>query len=118
MDKKRKAQVRVLITENLDVVSRNRVATSDHKILMYIQNEDGIERLIQGSRVVPYVGEQPIESSVKFKNGPDGWVEFRDSEGEKQKISGNIFAYLSIPFEPGEKPPKVKVFVSDLEDDE
>jgi len=112
----RKSQVRVLIPNQLDVIFNNKVVTSDKKILMYIENNNGIEKIVRGSRVVPYIGEQPIETSIKFKNGPNGWVEFKDSEGNKQKLTGNIFAYLSVPFESGETPPKVKLYVSDLQD--
>ena len=117
MLRKRKAQSLTLITEDLGVICPSDVVKNkDGFNLMYIVDEDGLERVALGSSIVAFVGGHQIHKCTKCKNGPSGWAEFFNSENEKQKIRGNVILYLSVKFEAGTKPPKVDIYISDLSD--
>ena len=117
MLKKRKAQSLTLITEDLNIISPSDVVQNkEGSSLIYIVDEDGLERVALGSSMRPFVGDHKIDKYVKCKNGPNGWVEFHNSENKKQRIDGNVMLYLSVNFEAGTKPPKVKTYISDLND--
>lgn len=107
------SEVRVLIEQDLDVVKPDEVITSDQKIITYIENEDGLEKIIYGWHIVAYLNDQEIEKCTKCKNGNTGWIEFIDKDSTLQKKEGNVKVYLCVSFE--NKPPKIDVKLSDME---
>ena len=108
------SQVRSLIEQDLDVILPNERITCGQKILMYIENEDGLEKIINGWNVVVYINDREIEFCTRCKNGKTGWVEFIDKDLNLQKEEGDVKVFLCVPFERNSKPPKIDIIISDM----
>ena len=108
-------QVRALIEKDLDVIRPDEVVTSDNKILMFIENQDGIEKIVRGWSVIIYVNNQEIEKCIRCKNGTLGWAEFIDADLNLKKVDGDVKVYLCVSFQQGQKPPRIDITISDIE---
>jgi hypothetical protein len=106
-------QTRVLIEKDLDVIKPDEVVSCSGKILTYIENKDGIEKIMRGYQIQPYLNEEEINTCISCKNGPKGWVEFIDNKMQLQKKEGNVKVFLCLPIE--EKAPKIDINISDME---
>ena len=98
-------QVRALIEKDLDVVRPDEVVTSDNKILMFTENQDGVEKIVKGWSLIVYVNDCEIDKCIRCKNGKIGWAEYIDEDLNLQKVEGDVKVYLCVPFESGQNRP-------------
>jgi len=108
------SQVRVLIEKDLDIIRPDCIVTADNKVIMFIENQDGVERIINGWSLAVYIDNQELPQCIRCKNGKTGWAEFLDENLNLKKVKGNIKVYLCIPFNKGKKPPRIDIHVSDI----
>jgi hypothetical protein len=108
-------QTRVLIERDLDVIKPDEVVSSDKKILTYIENKNGIEKIMRGYQVIAYLDNEEIKNCMKYKNGEDGWVEFIDEKMKIKRKEGDVKAYLCLQFDQGQKAPRVDISISDMQ---
>lgn len=111
----KQSHVRALIEEDLDVIEPDSLITADNKIVMYMENQDGIEKLVHGWNLIVSVNDIEIDKCIQCKNGKDGWAEFIDEDLNMKRINGDVRVYICVPFEAGAKPPRVDIIVSDIE---
>lgn len=110
-------QVRALIEPDLDVIRPDTMVTADKKVVMYIENQDGLEKIIHGFNLIVYLNDRELDKCTSCKNGKTGWAEFIDDDLNIQKIQGDVKVYLCVPFKQGDKPPRIDIKVSDMEID-
>jgi hypothetical protein len=107
-------QTRILIEKDLDIIKPDTFVSCDGKIVTYIENKDGIEKIMRGYQIQPYLNGREIEGCTQCKNGSDGWVEYIDEEMTIQKKTGDVKLYLCIPIEMNKKAPRVDINISDM----
>jgi len=106
-------QIRIPISFDLDLVKPNKFVTSDGKIVFCKCNQKEIR--IAGWMLIAFIDGEAVECA-SFKNGPHGCADIVNEEKQETRlVHGNIQAFLCIPHKPGEKIPKIEIFVSDME---
>jgi len=110
-------QVRALIEKDLDVIKPDEIVTCDNKVVMFIENQDGVEKIVRGWSVAVYINDQEIEKCIRCKNGISKWAEYIDADLNLKKAEGDVKVYLCVAFKNGQKPPRIDITVSDIEID-
>ena len=108
-----KPQIRIPISFDLDLVTADRVVTSDNKVV--ILKVDNEESTVAGWMLIAHLNGEALDC-VSFKNGKHGCADVVDLEKQQTNlVYGNIQASLCVSHKAGSKISKAKVFISDKE---
>ena len=67
-----------------------------------------------GWQLIAFLNDDPLEC-ISFSNGRHGCADIVGDNGQTVLVCGHIKTYLCIPYDKGQMPPKVEVFISDVE---